>query len=265
MREAREMSGRIKSKYPEIDISSVGASLKEQYAYDDDPLLMSIAIGGPSGGRSIVKSALGLAVKHGIEAESCAPALNYLRGAETSPPFGYYYQRDLVSGRSEERVFNSVAIQGDRSSGLLVGYVEYFSAFRMLVLLSDRFSGPDINEHYALDPTNGERLALDFDLKLSRDELEATFRYERVPEQAIVAGFEGVMRLSQTRGFEREKDRVIANAIEYAFNNCGAQPGEAMTAQHASTISALVIESMQPFLRRHATGRIPPHRPLFKF
>jgi hypothetical protein len=43
---------------------------------------------------------------------------------------------------------------------LLTGYVELFTILRMVIALSDRYTGPAINASYAADPIVGEELDL---------------------------------------------------------------------------------------------------------
>jgi hypothetical protein len=51
--------------------------------------------------------------------------------------------------------------------------------------------------------------------------------------------------------FEREKNAAIKRAVEYAFANCGAKPGELLTDEQKLKLPKLVTEHLMPFLRRH--------------
>jgi len=50
------------------------------------------------------------------------------------------------------------------------------------------------------------------------------------------------------RKFEAEKNRVIHDAVQYAFANCGAKEGEILTAEQVKRLSGLAIEKMMPFI-----------------
>jgi len=71
MEEARRMLAGIKRKYPHADIDKIAENLKFQTKYDDTPVRMDLSIGGTLGGRSIVKSALCLAVQAGADPKTC--------------------------------------------------------------------------------------------------------------------------------------------------------------------------------------------------
>ena len=55
-----------------------------------------------------------------------------------------------------------------------------------------------------------------------------------------------------------EKDRVIHEAVQYAFANCGAKKDEILTTEQMNRLSGLVIEKMMPFIMRNL--RRPPAR-----
>jgi hypothetical protein len=55
--------------------------------------------------------------------------------------------------------------------GTLLGYVELFSIYHMVVRLSDQYTGPSLKDCYAVDPTTGEDLDLNVDLTFGEDYL----------------------------------------------------------------------------------------------
>ena len=246
--EARKMLAGVKRKYPQVDTDKLAAELKMEKQYDSDPVRIDLPFGEALAGRSIVKSALCLAARNGIDPSTCALAQAYLRGDDSNPPFGFNYQAPIVLNRPADTVFHFVAIQGIAHTGLLIGYVEFFSFHRMVVLLSDRYGGPDMNASYAVNPLNGEKLQIQFDISLSRDEIDATFRYERISEAAMQEAFAKIMPIAMARSLERETHRVIDDAVRHAFANSGLKAGEAITAEHIATISTLAADTMMPFL-----------------
>lgn len=105
-----------------------------------------------------------------------------------------------------------------------------------------------MNASYAVNPLNGEKLQIQFDISLSRDEIDATFRYERISEAAMQEAFAKIMPIAMARSLERETHRVIDDAVRHAFANSGLKAGEAITAEHIATISTLAADTMMPFL-----------------
>src|SRR5262249_27851171 len=72
--EARDILSGLKRKHPEIDVDAVLASGVPTYSYLSNPVMMDLEIGGADAGRSIVKSALSLAVASGIAPSDCDEA-----------------------------------------------------------------------------------------------------------------------------------------------------------------------------------------------
>lgn len=251
MREAREMLKGVRRKYPQVDLKELLSSAEVVSSYPKSPIQFSLSFGGPLTGRSIVKSALSLAIAHGVDAETCNNALAYLAQEDGEPCFDYWYARDLVLDRPQDRVFHCVAIDGSAEKGLLVGYVEFFAVQRMVVCLSDDYPGPNVSTSYSIDPVTGEELDLTIDLSISQDELIVAERDEKRTFEAVEEALIKVIPIALRDRFTKEKERVIAEAVEYAFKNCGAVEGEILTDEHVRAISRLVMGKLGPFLLHH--------------
>jgi hypothetical protein len=252
--QARQLLGRVKKRYPQVDLASVIP--ETTYTYIDEPIKTDLPMGGEKSGRTIVKSCVALAVHAGVKAKDCDNALEYLRDPNGFPCFGYFHERDLIRNRPNE-VFHCVAIAGDSASGMLVGYVEYYGCHRMVVGLSDRYSGKDFKAVYAINPMTGNEINwLDVDLSLSREELQDAYDYKKVPDGAMAEHAGVVMPIAIANDFQREIAAVTRRAAEYAFANCGAKPGDMLTDEQKAKLPQLVTEYLMPFLLRHT--RRPP-------
>jgi hypothetical protein len=253
---ARQLLERAKAKYPQIDAASIAASAQSTYQYLDEPIKMSLGFGGEKAGRSLVKSCVTLAVYAGIDAAQCINALEYLRNPRGFPCFGYFYERDLIHNRPSE-VFHCVAVSGDPQSGQLIGYAEYFGLYRMIVGMSDRYTGRSLKAVYAINPITGTEITgLDVDLALTPQEIQDTYDYKKIPDGAMAEAAGRVIPIGIKSDFERERDAVTKRAVEYAFAHCGAKQGEMLTEEHMRKVSQLAVEQLMPFVTRNL--RRPP-------
>lgn len=246
--EAKRMLEGVARKHPQIDPAALLAHAQQVAAYTDDYLHVPLSMGGPLAGRSLVKSALCLAVYHGVDAAACDDARAYLRSDSAPACFGYYYARDLVLHRPANTVFHCVAVKGSAASGLLLGYVEFYGVLRVVVCLSDCYAGPEVSACHAINPLTGVELALAVDLSLTKAEVEAAFRYECIPPGSVEQALEQVLPIAMAASYEREKERVLEEATRFAFANCGATPGETLTREHLDKLSRLMAEKIAPFL-----------------
>jgi hypothetical protein len=254
-REATVMLEGLARKYPKVDVAAELAKATEAYTYPEGVMHHSPQFGGVSGGRSVVKTATAFAFYCGVPIDQCDLAVAYLRAESAEPAFGYYYERDLVAGRPSGAPIHCVAVTGDPEAGMLLGYVEYFGVQRVVVCLSQSYAGPPLARSYGLDPTTGKTIPLQVDLPFSVVDVHAIYNYEKIPDGGIERAYAEVVPTALKRSFELEKARAIKDASKYAFENCGAKPGDILTTEQMRKVAALAAERMMPFLQRHARRR----------
>ncbi len=251
LKEARQMLAGIRRKYPKIETNGLLQNAKRESFYSKDMLKFSHSFGGHKVGRALVKSAFGLAVAAGVNPKSCENAINYLTKENSEACFGYFYERDLIKNRPDGVVFHCVAVNGNLKTRQLLGYVEYYGVRRMIISLSDSYDGQEFSNVYAIDPISGNEIALDVDLSLTPEEVKAAYRYEKIPPGSVESAFKKVILIGLEKAFEKEKNRAITEAVEYAIKNCGAAEGELLTEDHTKKLIGLIMEKLEPYLMHH--------------
>ncbi|UWF49679.1 HNH endonuclease [Pseudomonas sp. N3-W] len=247
MREAKSILKGVKKKHPSIDIEKLTFGLQPTQEYLSGMLEFDLTLGGVSAGKSIVKSALALAHSVGVASNSCEQALQYLRD-DGIPCFGYYYEKDLVINRPPKIPLHCVAIHGNPETGLLLGYIEYFGIHRIVICLSERYRGKALSASYSVDPTTGAELILKVDIALNQDDIQETYNYEKYDSAKVRQCFEEVIPVALEMSEKREQARVISEATDFAFKNCGAKEGEALTAEQYKKLCQLMAEKLTPYL-----------------
>lgn len=248
VKEARQMLKGVARKHPRLNVEKVLSEAKEVSSYSNDPLQVSLNFGGPLAGRSVVKSALCLAVKSGVDSRLCGLANDYLLKEDAEACFGYYYERDLVRNRPKDKVIHCVAVEGCQKSNLLLGYVELYSVYKMVVCLSNSYQGKDFSKSYAINPVEGEMENVKVDLKFEWNEVKEIYEYKKYSVENARQCFDKVIGMAMQRRHEEERDRVLSSAVEYAFKNCGAEEGEVLERDHLAKVADLMMERMKPFL-----------------
>ena len=258
MKEAKKMLKGVKRKYPQANLEDLVSNAEERSFYPSDMIKFNLSFGGQMAGRSIVKSALALVVEAGVSAKECEHAREYLTNSEGEACFGYYYEKDVVTNRPKGIPIHCVYVKGDSNSKQILGYVEYFGVQRMVMALSSNYSGKDFQNIYAINPMTGEILELDIDLQLNPNDIQESYNYEKIPEGSVEDALSQVIPTGMKLSVEKEKNRVLESAIQYAFQNCGAKEGELLTEEHMRKVSSLVYEKIKPFLLHQLTiGRKP--------
>lgn len=266
MPEARKILTGLKGKYPAIDVEAVLQSVTSQYSYLAAPIGMNLSVGGPDGGRAIVKSAFALAVANGVSPSDCADARRYL-ATGTDACFGYYHETDLLTGRPEKTVVHCVAV-ASTDDGLLLGYVELFSTFRMVVCLGSNYRGAPVNAVYAIAPVTGAELDVKVRLQFSREDLDDIYAYRRIPDGAIAAAMDEIIPEAMKRSMEKEQAAAIHRAISDAWRKLDLEPNTLLTDEHQRKLSTWIAEGLTPFIlhnlrqRGHGANNLVPPFPV---
>ncbi len=265
--EAEKTLKGLKRKYPKLDVEAALASIDDKETYLAEPVKAELTFGGGLSGRSAVKSALTLAVSKGVDPKFCNLALDYLLNETGEPSFGHYGKRDLVINRPPGRVFHCVAIAGDPLTRRLIGYVEFFTIFRLVIALSNTYTGPAINASYAVDPIVGEDLDLQVDLSFSADELHFAVANEDDPTAQRQESTDMVARIARDLSFGREFERVSKKVYGEAAMalNLEIIPGKKLDPVDEFALVQEMMRRMAPFLAHHADnlrrGQPPPYPP----
>ena len=138
--EVKRMLQGVKRKYPQVDLDELLDSAKSESSYCRDMLYFNFAFGGHDAGRSIVKSALALAVSSGIPVDICREAVDYLKNEGSEACFGYFYESDLIKNRPEGIPLHCVSIKGCSETQQVIGYVEYFGVQRVVLCLASSYN-----------------------------------------------------------------------------------------------------------------------------
>lgn len=237
---ALKMVKQLARKNSKVDVDSFLSGMTATETPLESPVTFSAQFGGELAGRSMVKTAVALAAAAGVSPKSCDTANQYLKGATATPPYAHFYLRDLVANRPSTHAFNCVSVVGLPDKGKLLGYVEYFSMSRIVIILSEQYDGPALHMTYAFNPASASELALGVNLDLSDHELELIRSNHALTDEtyaaAINEGFGLIYKRSQSRLIEREAD----NAFEHACQSMGIPKDSIIPPERAQEFSSLV-------------------------
>lgn len=140
-----------------------------------------------------------------------------------------------------------MAVKGNPATRQLVGYVEYFAAFRNLILLSSEYDGADSFAMYSVDPTTGRELNIRPDLNLAAEEVVSVCsgRHNSVP--AMFAAISPVMGMIYQKRRQRELEQAVLEAFFAAMKKVGLNQDELPTAELMPEIIRLFQEEIAPY------------------
>ena len=253
--EAREILKGVQKKHPNSGLQQILNDLRIASQPLEEPVHVELSIGGPKAGRSIVKTAVAMASHMSISMTDCAFALRFLIDPDADAAWSAFHLRDLVKNRPSAHLFHAVTVAGDPNSGRLLGYVEYFGAFRYIVVLGQDYQGPAVNKTYAINPVTSEELQLEVALSLSDAEVALVALDEAGPIDALKADFEMALPIVLAVRNTHGRDQLLNDVITEAFHECGVRPGDDLPPERFEEFSARVAEKMAALcIRLHSQG-----------
>lgn len=254
MAEAKKMLKGVARKYPQLDVDELLEKAQAKSSYSQDQIKFSLSFGGLDAGRSFVKTALALLSTTHVSVKDCEHAMQFLKEEESEPCFGYYYEKDLVLGRPAGIPIHIIHVNGDPDSNLIRGYVEYFGVMRVVMCLSSSYSGGAFSATYSIDPTKGEELNLAVDLDLTLTDIRKAYDYEKWDGNAVQQAMGAVIGPTLEIQYKEERERVLDEAVRYAFTNCGAKEGETITEEQCNRLVGLLWEKLEPWVLNQLIG-----------
>lgn len=170
--------------------------------------------------KSAVKTCLALAYDCGLTIEECEQARAHL-WEDGERCFGTFAPRDIVVNRPSAPVFHSVSLRGDSKSGLLLAYLEYFGFYRVVVCLSDTYSGEDLSASYSIDPLTGNELILETKLDLEDAQIHRIRNGEEMDLEGTRQDYGKILEVA----LKRRHERLIKCIIDIETNNATQKAG----------------------------------------
>lgn len=205
MKQARQIVSGLKRKYPTLDVEKTLAGATASPKYPEGYFHFEFSFGGLSVGKSFIKTALALLSANGIDPQICERAGSYLLG-DGEPCFGHYYHNDLLINRPVGVPIHCICVKGSKDARTVQAYLEYFGVVRIVMSLSNEYEGEDFKHSYAIDPTEGTELQVNFDFWFDESDVQKIYEYQfydaAVARESLHAVIGPEMQRQQDQHFE---------------------------------------------------------------
>lgn len=171
---------------------------------------------------SIIKSAVNYYVHITDDAATIKPVIPYITGEKEPTEILTIITPDtLPYPEASDGVTHMIHVEGSGQTGLLYCMMEYFGIYHYLVMLSDSYSGPDVNSTYCYDVLNDRQVKRDFSWPLDAEGFsQQKEEFQRNPGfEAVQARFNHFMSHWEAK----ESGAHIQRIIQEVFKN---HPGE---------------------------------------
>lgn len=248
-KEAQQQIMRAKKSYPQIDEDQLIKQIKTTTTYIDDHFIFNLGGLDEACIKSIIKTALALAVKANIASEDCKYAKNYLQNITSVDCFGYFYEKDPILNRPKEVPLHCVFVKSDPNNKIIWAYIEFFALYRGLICLSDYYEGEYIEYYYAIDPRTSKQLSdLDISLDISEDELKKSISLNVFPLEKLKEIMNNIIPYQLKLAQDKERNRVITHAITTAYAQSGVTEGENFTDEQWTKMVNKVMAEIEPLI-----------------
>ena len=249
MGEAKKMLKGLSKKYPDTDMSNALAGVTEKVVPKRQTIQRNTSFGGDIAHRSSLKSVLALIADNATTDIELSVLPKNLFQEEKLNCFALFYEKDLVVNRPQNFLIHCVSVFGNSETGLILGYVEYFSFHRVLILLSNNFAGENFQYTYAIDPTLGVEIQLDLDTGLSREEINSLYLNNPVCMETVRNVTIDAHTIASDIFHERELEKVISQAVDSASKRIGITENTPLSNEQINELIISVMAEVEPYMK----------------
>lgn len=208
----------LQKKHPELDLEQAKQKFKWREEYLSEPLKIDTTIGGDIAFKSIAKSAINYYIYSQNDKNEVKHLFNYLKGTQELQIAKHYYPLTPIYKQEEKEIIHLIHLVGESENKLLYCFIELFSAYSFIVLLSNNFQGKNFISTYCYDLIQNIVIDKEVSIKLSKDELEQIILMTKNDFEAIQKKVGRVMQINSRIQTDREIDNLIGKTIESVFN-----------------------------------------------
>ena len=249
--EARRMLSNIARRYSQdIDIDSIIADNPVQSHYPSDKMRLKIGLGRVHSDKSVVKSALAMAVYAGVTPDSAPLAVDYLRSSDAVVCIDPCYTQDVILNRVHGMPLNCVYVAGDAGCRRLVAYVEIFGVLRRVICLSDSYEGESFRDYHAFDPTDGSLQSIQFELDPATIKPPGNESFDEATIEQIRLALLSVMQKAQGTVVDNHIRELVQESFNEFLNDRHKDEDEPLSEEDVEALFAFVMTRLEPFLVR---------------
>lgn len=246
--EAKKRLNGVARKHPTFNLEQALSELKIDTTYLDSPLTVEFSLGGGKSGRSLVKTALAFASHCGVSHSEFGQAIAYLLDMHSEPPYGHAYLSDLVTNRKKQTIFHCVSLKSNVNKNRLWSYIEYFGLFRVIILINDNYTGPAIDETYALNPITGEETNVEVNSAVTDEEFFKVIDGCGFDPAIHRAAADFALPIVIERNEQRALESAVRAGFAYAAKTLGIPEGSDIPSERAEEFTTLMMEKISPYL-----------------
>jgi hypothetical protein len=216
-KEMLQMLQGLKDKFPQFDIEAAKRSLQWQEYYMDEPLTFNTTIGGELAFRSLLKTAVNYYIHTQKEKSSVEHLFDYLKGVQEFKNAKHYHPKKPIYKKEPGEIIHLIHLVGNKGSKLLYCFIELFSSYSFLIVLSENYTGKNIQSTYAYDVLQSKVVDKKVALKLRPTDIKILEELAVDDFKIITEKLDRVMKIGHKLQVDREISRISSAAVDKVF------------------------------------------------
>jgi len=239
----------LRKKHPELDLEDAKQKFRWNEKYFDEPISYNTTIGGDFSFRSITKTAVNYYIHTQKDSTQVKHLFEYLKDKEDLKIAKHFHPVKPAYKREGNEVIHLIHLVGIKHSKLLYCFIEFFSSYSFLVLLSDKYEGKNISSTYAYNVLKAEEIEKNVKLKLTAQEVKDFYSNLNLEDfKAITEKLNRVMAIAQKIQTDKEASNITQRTIERVFNKYKHEPK--ITEQMINELSHEIALAYVKFMHR---------------
>jgi len=241
--EAEKIFKQIKNKHPTATI--------ESFKHTEEPVNEPIHFQSNFGGDaflSLCKTAICYFIYVGGDKAQITGFINKFKKKNIFDVCNFYYPEAPPIKKQKHGITHSVVIVGDSKEKILYAYIELFNFYHAIILLSDNYSGINMNEIYCFDVLMHCEVAADINIELTPETMAVAL------EKNSSEYFNDIKKEIKSTMRDIEFSRITERAWDKTFELYGQQYPDGIPREIFSrVISELIINEIKPYIRKSGT------------
>jgi len=168
-KELKQIANRLAIKYPQVSADDIISKAIHKTAYIKEPIKVTQTIGGELALNAISKIGINYFVYITTQYDSISPIIETLKIGTKNDLCKHYYPNKLYKKESKE-ICHIIHIESNKGNKNIIAYVELFSSYSFIILLSNNYNGNKIKSTYCYDLNNRKVLIKKIALKIKTED-----------------------------------------------------------------------------------------------
>jgi len=207
-KELKQILKGLGRKFPQIDIEEIVKKSILETSYLKEPIKITQTIGGEKALNGITKIGLNYCIHTSKNFLPFRNTINILKNNSKNELCKHFYLKKKYRKERQE-ICHIIHIQSNKGNKNVIAYIEFFSSYSFLVLLSDDYTGNQISSTYCYDLKHKKTLEKKINLKISTEEFKKLPVISTEYYPIITEKMDRVVQI----GLKEQNDKALSDLI----------------------------------------------------